>query len=80
MQCIETLSYINSKGVIHKDITPANLFLNNNMTIKVEDFGVSVISGDNLYLNAQYNFCKNKKIECTCTLVGFNCFIEIQIL
>ena len=50
------------------------------MTIKVEDFGVSAISGDNLYLNAQYNFCKNKKIECTGTLVGFNCFIAIQIL
>ena len=80
LQCMEALAYIHSKGVIHRDIKPANLFLDNNMTIKVGDFGVSAISGDNLYLNAQYNFFKNKKMECTGTIVGSNCFIATEII
>ena len=41
LQSMNALSYIHSKNVIHRDIKPANLFMTNDKTIKLGDFGVS---------------------------------------
>ena len=41
LQCMNALSYIHKKKVIHRDIKPANLFMTNDKTIKIGDFGVS---------------------------------------
>ena len=41
LQCMNALKYIHSKKVIHRDIKPANLFMTNDKTIKIGDFGVS---------------------------------------
>ena len=38
---MNALSYIHQKKVIHRDIKPANLFMTNDKTIKIGDFGVS---------------------------------------
>ena len=41
LQSMNALSYIHQKKVIHRDIKPANLFMTNDKTIKIGDFGVS---------------------------------------
>ena len=41
LQSMKALEYIHSQNVIHRDIKPANLFMTNNKTIKVGDFGVA---------------------------------------
>ena len=41
LQSMNALSYIHSKKVIHRDIKPENLFMTNEKTIKLGDFGVS---------------------------------------
>ena len=41
LQCMNALSYIHKKKIIHRDIKPANLFMTNDKTIKIGDFGVS---------------------------------------
>ena len=41
LQSMKALEYIHSQNVIHRDIKHANLFMNNNKTIKVGYFGVA---------------------------------------
>ncbi|KAI1280708.1 Serine/threonine-protein kinase STK11 [Halotydeus destructor] len=40
-QLIEGLIYLHGQGIVHKDIKPGNLLLDNGDTIKISDFGVS---------------------------------------
>lgn len=41
LQSMTALEYIHSKNVIHRDIKPANLFMTNDKTIEIGDFGVA---------------------------------------
>lgn len=41
LQSMNGLQYIHEKNIIHRDIKPANLFMTNDKTIKIGDFGVS---------------------------------------
>jgi len=37
------INYLHSAGVIHRDLKPANVLIDSNCTVKICDFGLSVI-------------------------------------
>ena len=43
LQCMKGLAYAHKMGVIHRDIKPGNILMDNNMTFKIGDFGVSAV-------------------------------------
>jgi len=45
-QVLEALSYAHARGIIHRDISPANVFLTVNGTAKIIDFGLAKAATD----------------------------------
>jgi len=45
VQCLAALEVAHQAGVVHRDITPSNLFLTQNGEVKLIDFGVSFARG-----------------------------------
>ena len=73
LQCMEALTYVHSMEVIHRDIKPENILMDNNMSIKLGDFGVSALlkkDENNQYLNVSYNFKNKDDMICHGTAVG----------
>lgn len=42
-ECISAFNYLNQHGILHRDIRPSNIMIDNNGNIKVIDFGFSKI-------------------------------------
>jgi serine/threonine-protein kinase len=45
-QVLQGLSYAHARGIIHRDITPANIFLTSSGTVKIIDFGLAKAATD----------------------------------
>jgi serine/threonine protein kinase len=50
-QTLSALQYAHQQGVVHRDVTPANLIVTANGEVKLTDFGVSKSFGDPLLTN-----------------------------
>ncbi len=41
LQIVDGIDYLHSKGITHRDLKPENLLLDNELRIKIVDFGLS---------------------------------------
>ena len=85
LQSMEALVYIHKNDVIHRDIKPSNLFMGNNFTIKLGDFGVSAVKpkkGVNmLYKDEDYSSLRGiKSLQYGGTMVGTEGYQAKQLL
>jgi serine/threonine protein kinase len=70
---MEALSYMHKIGVIHRDIKSENILIDNNMSIKIGDFGVSAMEkrNDNVkYKNPYYKGEINNIVKIQKELLG----------
>ena len=72
LQSISALTYLHNNNVIHRDIKPGNIFMNNDKIIKLGDFGVSAITKpvEGKFDNAEYNE----------TVVGTPAYMALEIM
>lgn len=56
IQILDAVSYLHSKKIIHRDLKPLNIFCIRDGSIKIADFGISIIQG------ASINISENKKV------------------
>ena len=77
LQCMQGLTYIHKMGVIHRDIKPGNILMDNNMTIKLGDFGTCAVkrSGEDKdentqYKNARYGLLNDEEMQYHGTIIG----------
>ena len=86
IQAMKSLVFIHSNNLIHRDIKPENLFISNDGTIKLGDFGVSasiVEKNENKkYINLQQQIQKEliSKWICKGTCVGTPPFMSPEML
>lgn len=70
-QILEALSYIHSQNIIHRDLKPMNIFIDDQINIKIGDFGlatninkqINLLKLDNVNLNDDNEHTNNSIID-----------------
>ena len=74
-QLLNGLKHLYDKGVMHRDITPDNILLDEKNNVKISDFGISAIHKDNKTQNKKLD----EQLFSTKTIVGRISFASPQI-
>jgi serine/threonine-protein kinase len=54
-QCLEGLDFVHATGVVHRDIKPENILVLNEKEIRLADFGLALLPGDEVQLDELRN-------------------------
>ncbi len=64
-QVLDGIGYAHSNNIIHRDLNPSNLLIDIGGNVRVMDFGISIIAGNN---DSQHRSNRNRKLSCTRTI------------
>ena len=74
-QLLNTLVYLESKNIMHRDLKPDNILLDDYYNVKISDFGISALFND---LNPE-NMKKNPDLFSNFSMVGRQDFVPPEI-
>ncbi len=90
-QIINGVEYLNEQWIIHRDLKPENILLDNNLNIKISDFGLSTFYNKNIYLQTPCgtpSYAWNVKRKCIkCNFKWYlvlwyyiQCYMDVYLL